>query len=342
MSEKQVTEQVFYNGEVVLTYDDSLHQYTITEDGERFVVPSATGVGSVIEKPALVPWAAKCVVDFIRNNVYTITEGNTDSDSYHFASVIFANIRTKEEWEQFLQDAKKNFRSISETALDVGKLAHSWLEEYVKAMIAGEEYNAPLPANEAACNAIHAALDWQAAHNFRPIAAEQQVYSRELNVAGTFDWTAIIDSCDNKDCCKFQFKDAYALGDYKSSKAIYDEYRIQTAFYKYALDEMAAYEFYLANEINKFRSDERAKKVELRVILRLGKDDGTFEALVLGNYTDYELDVSAFIGALCVWSWMSQIKLDERAETKRLKLLKPKKPRKVKIPKVEEIPLVDG
>ncbi len=334
MSDNFLIEQLFYNDTVKLIYDDSLHAYYVEENGERYLVPSATGVCSMIDKSGpLMPWAAKMVVEYI--GARAMFAGCIDEAYPNNACLQFPDVNTKEDWEQFLLDAKKNFRTISETALDVGSLAHDWLEAYTQAMIDGVEYNAPLPANDAACKAITAALDWHRAHNFRPIAAEQKVYSKSLNCAGTFDWTAIIDSCDDPKCCKFKFHDCYALGDYKSSKAIYDEYKIQTAFYKHALDEISAFNF--EHSLN------TKPKIELRVVLRLGKNDGDFESLILGNVTEYEQDLAAFEGALAIYSWKEQMRLDSKAEKQKLKLLKPKKTtRKIKIPKAEGIPVVDS
>jgi hypothetical protein len=321
------TVQTFYNGTVTLTYRDDVHSYTITENGEDYVVPSATGVISVIDKPALVPWAAKMVVEYISLKTVVVNYG-------HEHSVIQIDdrlIKTKEDWEAFLQDAKKNFRNISETALDIGSLAHDWLEAYTQAMIEGVEYNAPLPANDKACFAITSALDWHRAHNFRPLAAEQRVYSKSLNTAGTFDWVALIDSCDDPKCCKVQFKDKLALGDYKSSKAIYDEYKLQTAFYKYAIDEE-----------KDFVAGNGDIHIEVRVILRLGKEDGDFESSILLDEGEYEADINAFIGALSIFVWKEQNKLDAKAEKAKAKALKPKKVvvKRIKVPKVDAIEVV--
>jgi len=332
MSDNFLVEQLFYNGTVTLVYDDFVHTYTVVEGEDRFIVPTATGVCAMIAKDALVPWAAKMVTSFISEHSKWVDSFNDENDCYWQSKLEVTGVDSQETWDKFLQEAKTNFRKISEEALDVGSLAHAWLEEYTKAMIEGVEYNAPLPANDAACRAITSALDWHAKHNFRPIAAEKKVYSRELNTAGTFDWIAFIDSCDDPKCCKIQFKDKLALGDYKSSKAIYDEYKIQTAFYKFAVDE------------EKDFIDEGDTHIEARVILRLGKSDGEFESMILMDEEDYQLDLEAFLGALKIYSWKEQNSLNNKAEKQRLKALKPKKTpvKRIKIPKVESIPVVNA
>lgn len=331
-----VTEQFFYNGEVKLIYDDALHAYYTEEQGIRYLVPSATGVCGMIDKSGpLMPWAAKMVVEYINSKVWHLREGNTAPDSFNLADVNFVGVRTTHEWEQFLLDAKKNFRTISETALDIGTLAHDWLEAYTQAMIDNVAYNAPLPANEKACKAITSALDWHKAHNFRPIAAEKKVYSKPHNCAGTFDWVAYIDSCDNPLCCKKSFKDRRALGDYKSSKAIYDEYKIQTSFYKFALDDEMCYD-----KITPFLNGEY---IEIRVILRLGKEDGEFSSLILTDREEYEADLNAFEGALSIYNWKQQMAIDKKEEKYQTKLVKVKnKVKKIKLPKLQLIEVVDS
>ncbi len=88
---------------------------------------------------------------------------------------------------------------------------------------------------------------------------------------------------------------------------------------------------------------EAPPKVELRVVLRLGKEDGDFESMILGNVTEYEMDLAAFEGALAIYSWKEQMRLDAKTEKQKLKTLKPKKvARKIKVPKVESIPVVDS
>ncbi len=319
----------FYDGAVTLIYEPGIHAYYVEEEGVRYLVPGATTVCGMIDKSGpLTGWAARSTVEYVRQ---ALVRWECPTDHGEGQEILdLSAVTTVEELDVLLLKAKANYRNISQSAKDTGHLAHEWLELRNVALVQGLQYNAPRPDDEKASRAIDAALDWQEKHNFRPLFAEQKIYSRELGVAGTFDWVALVDSCPSRDCCPHDFKDKMTLGDYKSSRAIYDEYRIQTALYKRAWEE-----------------EKGAGTIELRVVLRLGKDDGEFEPMVLFSDEDYQSDMAAFEGALAIYNWMKQIQLDRRAEKQKEKvmarLLKPPtNRRRVKVPlalEVGEIPM---
>lgn len=294
----------FPDGEVVkLYYDDALHAYyTKGFDGTRFLVPGSTTVCGMIDKSGpLTQWAANETCNLIRAEL---------------AKKPLAAF-TPEEIETLLNNARFNYRTISRQATDIGSMAHNWLEARIKAQIAGEHYYAAMPESPQACNCILAALDWMEKHKFRPVVSESKVYSRKWGFAGTTDWIAYITGCGDPECCPF-VGEVLALGDFKSSKQLYDEYRAQLASYQEAWEEL-----------------HPDQLIAVRVILRLGKEDGKFEPMVLMP-EEFETDLDGFLGTLQAFNWMKQLTLNKKFNKSQAKKAKakakpkatPRKPRK--------------
>lgn len=287
----------FYNGEVTLVYDAALHAYYELVDGVKYIVPGSSTVTGMIDKSGpLTQWAANMTVQYLREKIPSITSFSKD-----------VNVDLL---DQLFNEARFNFKNISKDAKDIGTVAHDWLECYVKDVIEGNPLAGALipamPEDPKACNCIDAALKWMKIHKFRPLKSEMKVFSREYGYAGTFDWTGYVTSCGDRQCCPFDGT-LFCLGDYKSSKTLYDEYRAQTASYQQAYNEEA-------EQWNKYcRADVERRLVEARVILRLGKEDGEFEPKVL-LADQFERDLDGFLGALGVYTWLQQFKMDKKAD----------------------------
>lgn len=301
-----------YNGTEEIIYRDDLHAYYHVQDGKAYLVHGVTNVLDIIDKPALVQWAANQTIEYIKEK--------SPYRKFKSGDTVYTFI-TQEELEALLNQARFNYRNTSKIALDIGKIAHSWLEVYIKCIIENVEKPTTLPDNEKSINCINAFLDWAKKHSFKPISSERKVFSKEFSYCGTYDCDAYITSCGDEKCCPFTGT-ILVLVDFKSSKAIYDEYKIQTAAYLKAKQE----EF--PNE------DEYT-----RVILRLGKEDGEFEAAIL-PVEENENDFQAFVGALTVYNWKKQMqynkkfeKLVAKEEAKKAKLAS----KKVKTPKKVEV-----
>jgi hypothetical protein len=93
------------------------------------------------------------------------------------------------------------------------------------------------------------------------------------------DGLALVDSCNDLKCCKDRFKDHLALIDWKTSNQLYIEYVLQTAAYKHSYEE------------------ETGETIEDIFIVKLGKEDGEFEAWHIDPETA-ELGWKAFQAAL--------------------------------------------
>lgn len=271
----------FYNGEIVLKYDHKLHVRYYEENSQKFLISGATNVTGIVDKPALVPWAANMAVDYASRLIKP--------------GVVY----TEEELEAAFRDAKANYRAISRTATDIGHIVHEWLDNYQKLCMNhgyGASFEMPtMPEDPKAENCVRTCLSWMNKHSFHPIKVETQVFSRVYRYAGTYDHLAHITSCGDPVCCPFEGR-ILILGDFKSSKRIYDEYRMQTACYK------AAHEEEFPDQV-----------IDARVVIRLDKEGAGIETLTLMN-DSFEDDFRGYLGALDTYNWQKALDLQHRYE----------------------------
>jgi len=102
--------------------------------------------------------------------------------------------------------AKKADKEELEAAGETGHAAHEWIENYIKAIIEEKEDRrlellSKFPSDLRAANAVTAALEWMHKHNVRWIRPSESVSPENIIYAGTADGLAIVDSCENKECC---------------------------------------------------------------------------------------------------------------------------------------------
>lgn len=302
----------FYNDTVTVIYDDKLHAYYRVEGDLKLLIPGVTSAVGIIDKSApLMQWAANLCCEYIKEF--------TPYTKMKVAGVV-SDYTERSYLEQLFTQARFNYRKVQKTATDIGTLAHEWLEDCVKAQINKASYAAPLPTDEKAANCVKSALDWMEKHKFTPIYSERKIFSLEYDYSGTLDWVAWITGCGDPACCNFTGTKK-ALGDFKSSKAIYEEYIIQITAYLKAIEE----EF------------PQEPPVELRVILKLGKEDGLFESKVIPR-DSLEDDYACFLGALAVYNWQKQNALNSKFDKGMAKYVKKLTPKPVKV-KVKELPV---
>lgn len=267
----------FYNGEVTLYFDPTAHKY-LREYGDEFVpVDGVTTSVKIIDKSdALIPWAAKKVVE---SAYLLIPKRNQEFDFKEFTTPIPVS-----ELRVILDKAKKAPKEIKEQAGDVGHLAHNCLEKSIQFAIKNSQGMVgnilELPEDQRARNCVKAALNWMGDHKVIWIETERKIYSRIYDYAGTMDGLAWVDSCDNPKCCPGKkCKRVLTLIDWKSSNGLWPEYLYQTAAYQNAYEE------------------EIEEPVVDRFILRLGKDDGKFEPWHLGP-EHFQPDFECFLACL--------------------------------------------
>jgi len=240
-----------YHGEVKLQFNSGKHHYTV--DGQT--IDGVTSILKVIDKPALIAWAANQAAGYFQSNVKV---GDTIDE-----------IQLK----NLVEGAKSAYRKFSKNAADIGTIFHEWVESYVKASISHEQIP-ELPTNEMLRNSAKSFLKWAKNRNVEFKSCERKIYSRKYNYAGTLDFTAVVDG-------------KLVVGDIKTSSGIWDEYWLQLAAYKQALQE----------EFPEYKIDHTC-------IVRCGKD-GSFEVQELN---DFEQNFKAFEAALNLYRWQKAMK----------------------------------
>lgn len=194
-----------YKGEVVITFNDEgkKHLYLVNDEKNNIhdsVADGVTSILSVINKPALIPWAINQMAKNLEENLKT------------------GKVYDELEKEKLIETAKKIYKDKTKDAADIGKIVHKWCEDYIKGL------KPERPINEFANNCIQAFLEFEERNNIKFKLSERIVYSRKYNYAGTLDLTAIVN--DKNYVC-----------DFKTSSGIYPESHLQTAAYGMALKE---------------------------------------------------------------------------------------------------------
>jgi len=121
----------FYNGEIVLRFDKESWTYFLVnaELGNLEPQNGVTGITKIINiSDRLVPWSAKVMAAKLLRLIPTeMVEG-----------IIRIKPLTLEEFTVVVLEAKSAHKDKLEDAGDVGKMAHSFLEEWIKAGICGK------------------------------------------------------------------------------------------------------------------------------------------------------------------------------------------------------------
>jgi hypothetical protein len=136
-----------------LTFSAGNHQYRW--DGK--VVNSVTSILSILNKPALVHWAANTAVEHLQ----------AFPDDY--------------------EGARKAHTTKKDDAGDIGKIVHSYAEK----VLSGKSVK--LPEDPKARRGAKAFEDWAKQHKLEPIALERRVMSLEHHYAGMTDYWGKID-----------------------------------------------------------------------------------------------------------------------------------------------------
>jgi hypothetical protein len=191
-----------YNGEATLDFDDAKHCYVWREKGRP--VAGVTSILRLLDKPALIQWAANSAVQYISQEYVAAHEQGEPFSISGFLALC--------------QQAKTAHRRISKTATDVGSEVHAFAE----AILA--ERLVDLPEDPQAAKGADAFLEWYKWHEIKPLAVERMILSREHYYAGTVDFFGHIDG----ELCVL---------DFKTSTGLYLEMLLQLAAYAVALEE---------------------------------------------------------------------------------------------------------
>ena len=214
--------------------------------------------------------------------------------------------------------------SLAGVKRSVGHLQrHGWLERHIISLMdTGHPTGESMPEDSRAANGVHAALNWMDAHKVRWVFTERKVYSLRHDYAGTGDGLAYISSCGNPECCgkwvktygrwervALKFTDALALIDWKTSNQLHASYDWQTAGYDKAVEEEIGIH-------GKFPMLQQL--VEYRVIIKLGKDDGEFDARLLTMDT-LERDFTTFLQCLDLYRSTDSVEQEDKQRKRELR-----------------------
>jgi hypothetical protein len=186
-------------------------------DGQ--LLPSVTHILTAINKPALVPWAAKVEREAVTQAA---------ADLYMAWSADAHRKPLPRSWYLTTLQAKlgqvRAHEKVLATAGDLGAEAHKLIEWTMRSAIGAVAGPKPI-VREQAQWAFAAFMDWAGRVNLKPVLIEQTVYSKTHGFAGTMDVLARVNG-------------VLTLVDFKTGKAIYPEARLQSVAYSVALQEM--------------------------------------------------------------------------------------------------------
>jgi len=233
-------------------------------------LPSVTTILQAVNKPALVPWAAKMERELVMEAAANLWEDVPTAPKMSRAAFVATLMERV--------GKEKAHSKLLKQAGDIGTQVHALIEWNMRrelGQLVGPEPRI-LPQAQWAFMAYE---DWKRSVNLTPLLIEQTVWSVKHGFAGTADWVGEI---------THDGKRVRVLGDWKSGKAIYGESVLQNSAYAAALTEMG-----------------HGGNLEGGVIVRLPKveTDPAFEA----RYIDADEQASsfaAFLHVMEVWKWM--------------------------------------
>ncbi len=188
-----------YNGEVTIQRGDfgrKKHAYYWLEKG--YFVPGVTSILSILDKPALLPWAAGLASKYVQANM--------------------PENATKEQIAAICEKAKTEWRDVRDAAGDIGTEVHAFAENLFRGK------PTVVSDNPLIQNGIKALQAWIAENDVQPIEVERVVFSKSCFVAGTMDMLAAVNG-------------KLSQVDFKTGSGIYPEHKFQTGIYKRAWEE---------------------------------------------------------------------------------------------------------
>lgn len=190
---------------------DGKHRYYLGKQ----LLPNVTSILDMIAKPALVPWAAKAQQEAdieVAWNVHRLGGFNAELAKGEFCDT-FRRLAGKE---------KESQRQAREAA-DLGKAVHSLIEAWCIRKMGGQRVD--LYVSDEAHYVYSGFEEWATDVDLEPVAVETRLLHRGQGYAGTLDCLAYVGG-------------VLTVLDWKSSKAIYPEMKLQSIAYRMAVAEM--------------------------------------------------------------------------------------------------------
>lgn len=189
-------------------FDEASHSYTLAKNLK--LVPGVTSLTDLLNKPFLMPWAAKECAEAVKKSRAALLATKNATD-----------------FNTIVDECKGAYRRKSKDALQSGTIAHDWIENYIKSGIqfGNAEARVDEIEDKLAVESIKAFLEWDNAHKGEWLASELVVGSEVHEYGGKLDAIRIVDGIPS-------------LIDFKTSSQISKDYFLQTAGYQIALEEM--------------------------------------------------------------------------------------------------------
>lgn len=193
--------------QVNLVVQRNAHLYDVTSNDQTIRLPGVTGFLSVINKPALVPWAKKEALALVEAALLKRLDGKDLSRIFLDKSWIAG----------VLNDARKRPDEIKEQAADLGSQAHAFFD----LIIHGKE---PAEVPKEIEGPVQAFRDWWKSSGIELVLGDTKVASILYGFGGSLD--------------ALGFRNGrYVILDWKTSSGIYAEYALQVAAYAQAFFE---------------------------------------------------------------------------------------------------------
>jgi hypothetical protein len=193
-----------------------------TVDGRD--LPSVTSILSILDKPALLPWAAGLAAKY-------------------------AYAHPTDDHEAGAKAAAAHYREMSQEAMDIGTRVHALADQYLATGNMGDTKD----DSDQVVTAALALLQWLDEAKYKSISGEKTVYSLVHGYAGTLDQAGTLDGepviMDFKTCGKLP-------------ATAYPEVHLQLCAYSRALREMSNIDIsklvviYLSRDSGEFRTFE--------------------------------------------------------------------------------------
>lgn len=244
-----------YGGDVTIRFYPNSHRYFrlkynrnivtghINEFPDLIPLNSVTSVTNIIDKSgALLPWAERLTNEYVIGKFQGLP-GNLKALNTNWHELV-----------DIVKDAAHQYAVVKKEAASIGDIVHDYCKQFAIAKIEGK----PLPKiddmPQQALNGINAFLNWVKKHNVEFLSAETIVYSKKYGYVGRRDAYARVDGIRK-------------TIDYKTSKDIYPEMKMQAAAYEFAANE---------ERMNTDRSSKIYAFAEAE-ILHFNKDTGDFK-----------------------------------------------------------------
>jgi len=163
-------------------FNEKTHTYTL--DGKRMT--GVTSVLGVINKPALVGWAAKMASGYVKDNLKDIAD-----------------------LDRVCEEAKKAHIKKRDKAADAGTDVHKEIEGLINHAINSNKGFIPEFETVQDSKQLQHFINWAVKNKVKFLASEKRVYSKKHFTAGTYDFKCEIDG-------------KTYIGDIKTSSGIYD------------------------------------------------------------------------------------------------------------------------